>query len=94
MQEEVFLCTQASDRVAIGLIQPQLGDYDSYIHDHGRLVGHGNVRVLIQTYLVITLLLYTINGEINTTMDAVVTFVIWPEYLLVPVNVLVVYLST
>ena len=37
LQEEVFLCTQAGDKVVVGLTQPQLGGYDSYCHN--QLVG-------------------------------------------------------
>ena len=76
--------------MVVGLIQPQLGGYDSYVHS--QLVEHGNARVLVQTCLVVTSLLYPINDEITTTIDAVGTFVIWPEFLLIFVNVLVSYL--
>ena len=70
--------------MAVGLTQPQLGGCDSYMHGH--LVGVGNARVLVQTCLVVTALLFSVNYEIVTTVDAVGTFVIWLEYLLVPVN--------
>ena len=91
LQEEVYLYTGDKDhKIVVGLTQPQLGGYDSYVH--GRLVGHGNARVLVQTCLVVTSLLYIVNDEINTTIDVVGTFVIWPEFLLVPINASVSYL--
>ena len=81
----MYLCIGDEDhKVAVGLTQPQLGGYDSYVHN--QLVGHGNARVLVQTCLVVTSLLYLINDEIRTTSDVVGTFIIWPESLLVPVN--------
>ena len=43
----------------ISLTQPQLGGYDSYIH--GQQIGHGNARVLVQTCLLVTSLLYIVN---------------------------------
>ena len=42
---------------------------------------------------VVTSLSYNVNDEINITMDRVGTFVIWLEFLLVPVNARVSYLS-
>ena len=78
--------------ITLGLTQPQLGGYNSYIH--GQPVGHGNARVLVQTCLVVISLLYLINDEVTTTIDAVGTFVIWSEFLLVHVNAPVSYFST
>ena len=45
LQDEVFLCTTYGAKVAVGLTQPQLGGYDSYVYN--QLVGHGNTRVLV-----------------------------------------------
>ncbi len=75
LQEEIYLCIEDKDhKVAVGLTQPQLGDYDSYVY--GQLVGFGNARVLVQTCLVVTSLLYPVNDETTTTMEVVGTFVI------------------
>ena len=49
--------------------------------------------MLVQICLVVTSLLYPVNDEITTIMEAVGTFVIWPEFLLVHVNALVSYSS-
>ena len=51
-QDEVYLCTNDSAKVAVCLTQPQLGGYDSYVYN--QLVGHGNPRVLVHTFLVVT----------------------------------------
>ena len=81
----MYLCIGDEDhKMAVGLTQPQLGGYDSYVHN--QLVGYGNARVLVHTCLVVTSLLYPVNDEIRTTSDAVGTFVIWLEFLLVHVN--------
>ena len=81
----MYLCIGEKDtKVAVGLTQPQLEGYDSFVHN--QLVGRSNARVLVQTYLVVRSLLYPVNDERRTTSDAVETFVIWPEFLLVPVN--------
>ena len=41
LQEEVYLCVWDTEhKVVVGLTQPQLGGYDSYVH--GQLVGSGN----------------------------------------------------
>ena len=85
LHEELYLCVGDKDHnVAVGLTETQLGGYDSYVH--GRLVGYGNARVLVQTCFAVTTLLYPINDEITTTSDAVGTFVIWLDFLLVYVN--------
>ena len=81
--DEVYLCTNDGAKVAIGLNQPQLGGYDSYCHN--QIVGQGNARVLVQTSLMLTPLIYP-TDEMQTTQDVVGSFVIWPEYLLVSVN--------
>ena len=83
LQDEVFLCTTDGAKVAVGLTQPQLGGYDSYCHN--QIVGQGNARVLVQTSLMLAPLIYP-TDEMQTTQDAVGSFVIWPEYLLVSVN--------
>ena len=83
LQDEVFLYTQEGDKVAAGLTQPQLGGYDSYCHN--QLVGHGNTRVLVQNSMVLAPQIYPTN-EMHTTVDAIGSFVIWPEYLLISVN--------
>ena len=76
----MYLCIgDKNTKVAVGLTQPQLGGYDSYCHN--QLVGHGNARVLVQTCLVVASLINPVNDEIQTTSDAVGTFVIWPESL-------------
>ena len=72
----MYLCVgDTKHKVAVGLTQSQLGGYDSYVH--GQLVGSYNSRVLVQTCLVMTSLLYPVNNEITTTMDAVGTFFIY-----------------
>ena len=82
-RDEVYLCTNDGAKVALGLTQPQLGSYDYYCHN--QLVGQGNARVLVQASLVLAPLIYP-TDEMHTTVDAVGSFVIWPEYLLIYVN--------
>ena len=79
----MYLCTQAGDQVAVGLTQPQLRGYDSYCHN--QLVGQGNARVVVQASMMIAPLIYP-TDEMQTTVDAVGSFFIWPEYLLIYVN--------
>ena len=76
--------------MVVGLTQPQLGGYDSYVN--GQLVGSGNAQVLVHTFLVMTTLIYFVNDMITTTEDAVGNFVVWAKYLLVPISVSVCYL--
>ena len=65
------------DRMVVGLTQPQLGDYDSYCHN--QLVGEGNVRVLVHVSMMFASLIYLPNDEMQTIVDVVGSFVIWPE---------------
>ena len=83
LHNEVSLCTRDGANMAVGLTQPQLGGYDSYCHN--QLVGQGNARVLVQASMVLAPLIYP-TDEMHTTVDAVRSFVIWPEYLLISVN--------
>ena len=79
----MYLSIQAGDKAAVGLTQPQLGGYDSYCHN--QLVGQGNARVLVQVSMMLSPLIYS-TDEMQTTQDAVVSFFIWLECLLISVN--------
>ena len=83
LQDEVFLCTTDGAKMAVGLIQPQLGGYDSYCYN--QIVGQGNARALVQTSLMFAPLIYP-TDEMQTMQDTVGSFVIWPECLLISVN--------
>ena len=82
-QDEEYLCTNDGAKVTLDLTQPQLGGYDSYCHN--QLVGQGNARVLVQASMVLAPLIYP-TDEMHTTVDAVGSFVIWPECLLISVD--------